>query len=139
VGESLSLSSISGLMSTNPEALVGGIVNAALMGFKVYVNAGALERLKPYFDELGIEAREVPGGVIMEASYILISLEGQSVVVKVVDGGKEHTRTFRLEKIVAALESYIEKRRGAKERPKLYELLVSEDLKRKLSKLGGGE
>jgi len=138
VGESLSLFAIHGLMSTNPEAVVGGIVSAALMGFKVYVTAAAAEKLGPYFEELGIELREVPGGAIAEDSYILISLDGQTVTVKVVDGGREHARSFRLEKFTAALEAYIEKKRGAKEKPKLFEFVVPEELKRRLYKPGGG-
>ena len=136
MSESLSLSAIPGLMSTNPEAVVNGIINASLKGIKVYLTAAALEKLKPYFDKLGVKVREATVN-LESGNYILLALEGVRLRVEVHENGKVHTRNFRIDVFISALERYIEKRRGAKEGVKLYELLISEDLKEKLMKLKG--
>ena len=128
MGESLALSAIPGLMSASPEEFIAGMLRAALMGYKVYMTAGAVEKLKPYLDELGIEVREV-SGEIREDNYILIVLEGIKIRAVIREGDKEYVRVFQTNAFIKALESFIEKRRGAKEGVRLYELIISKELR----------
>jgi hypothetical protein len=136
MSESVSLLSIPGLTSTNPEGVINGIITATLKGVKVYLTASALAKLKPYFDKLGVKVREATVNLESE-NYILLSLEGARIKVEIHDNGKVHSRSFRTDVFISALERYIEKRKGANEGVKLYELLISEDLKEKLMKLKG--
>jgi len=127
LGELLALSAVPGLMSGSPEDFIAGVLRAALMGYKVYMTAGAVERFKPYLDALGIEVREV-AGEIRDDAYILIALEGIRVRAVIRESDREHVRAFHISAFIKAMESFIEKRRGAKEGPRLYELVISREL-----------
>ncbi len=141
MSESMSLMSIPGLSATNPEGVVSGIITASLKGVKVYLTSAALNKLKPYFDKLGVKVREATVNLRTADNFILLTLEGIRLRIEVHEGDRIVTRNFKLDKFISALERYIEKRKGASEGVKLYELLISEELKEKLLKLKeeGGE
>lgn len=135
--------SIPGLSASSPEAMINGIITASMRGVKVYLTSSALNKLKPYFDKLGVKVREATVNLQTTNNFILMTLEGIRLRVEIHDGERIVTRNFKVDKFISALERYIEKRRGASEGVKLYELLISEELKEKLMKLkekeSGGE
>ncbi len=135
MSENVNLMSIPGIMSTNPNAVINAIVNASLKGFKVYLTSEAYDMFKDYFNKLGIQVRETSN--IDDDAYILITVTQEHVKVEIMEGGRTHIRNFKIDIFISALERYIEKRRGASEETKLYELMVSEDLREKLLKIKG--
>lgn len=134
MSENLTLMAIPGLASTNPESVVNGIITASMKGAKVFLTADALAKLKTYFDKLGINVKEAEANLESE-DYILLAVDGARLRVEIHENGRVSIKNFKLDVFISALERYIEKRKGAKEETKLYELLISEDLKEKLMKL----
>jgi len=136
MSETISLASIPGLMSSNPEAVLNGIIEAALKGIKVYLTSYTVDKLKTYFDKLGIEVKEARNPE--SDSYILLALEGAKLRVEIHENGKiTSSKNFKLEVFISALENYIEKRKGSSEGTRLYEFKISKELLERLK--GEGE
>lgn len=115
------------LTSTSLAEFVSGIIMAASKGIRIFISASLLEKLKPLFDRLGIEVREV--SQIPTDTYILIKhVGGIRIKIDVYENGSlVNSVSTTIKAFEKALISIIEKQRGDSSQPGFYELIFPKE------------
>ena len=125
------ITQIPSLGSGNLSEFISGMIQAALKGIKILITSDVYEKLSKLFEELGITVKEVPSDALSQLdTYILIRRTGGiRVKLEVYEAGKMvNSIATTLSALERALKSMIEKQKGPKEAPRLYEVVLPRDL-----------
>ena len=115
------------LTSTSLAEFVSGLITAASKGIRIFISASLLEKLKPLFDKLGIEVREV--NQIPVDTYILIKhVGGIRIRIEVYENGNLiNSVQTTIKAFEKALLSIIERQKGDSSQPGFYELILPKE------------